>query len=198
MNREELVRDLYSKNISAPEIGRKLGMTPWQVYDSLIRQGIQRRSYSEQSKIRFEQKPLSFSLKTKLSSRERDLMVSALMLYQGEGAKNGPTVDLANSDPQTISIFLKFLRKICRIDEKRLRFYLYCFSDQNPDALISFWSKLLRVKRDQFTKPYVRQNSGKLRRIMQNGVLHVRYSDKKLHTAIMQLNYELIRGILEN
>ena len=97
------------------------------------------------------------------------------MLYYGEGAKTGKTVDFANSDSVMLQIFLKFLIDICGINKQKLRFYLYCFSDQNTHELIRFWCKTLKVKKSYFTKPYIRKASKSLRRTMQHGVLHIRY-----------------------
>jgi hypothetical protein len=117
------------------------------------------------------------------------------MLYFGEGAKTQNTVDFANSDIDALGIFLKFLRTICRVEENRLRFYLYCFKNQNPKKLIKFWSRRLKIKPGSFTKPYVRQDRAVLSRIMPYGVLHVRYSDKKLLQRILLLIKEITQEL---
>ncbi len=149
----------------------------------------------ELNRIRFESSPLSYDFKSELTTTERELLVAALMLYFGEGAKTQTTVDLANSDPKVLKIFIKFLRDICRVDESRLRFYLYCFREQDPEALIRFWSECLKVSPKSFTKPYIRETRADLKRIMPYGVLHVRYSDKRLLRQIMFL-IEKITGEL--
>jgi len=53
------------------------------------------------------------------------------MLCWAEGAKTGKTVDLANSDPGIVALFLAFLRGICGIAESRLRVLLYAHADQD-------------------------------------------------------------------
>lgn len=80
-----------------------------------------------------------------------------------------------------ILIFLKFLRNICRIDEKRLRAYLYCYPNQDVNSLTKYWSKLTGISLSQFTRPYIRKDFslGKKDR-MKNGLIHIRYCDKKL------------------
>jgi len=113
------------------------------------------------------------------------------MLYLAEGAKTGTTVDFANSSPTLIKVFLTFLRKVCAIDENRLKLYLYCFSNQRPTKLIDFWSKELKIKRRQFTKPYIRSVTKPSSRIMRYGLLHLRYSDKKLLMQILLLGENL-------
>lgn len=188
---ECLVKAFYTDGLTGPEVATRLNLSVKQVYDSLRRQGIPRKSLLEQNRIRFEKKPLSFSFKERLSFRERELLVAGIMLYYGEGAKTGCTVDFANSDPVLLKLFLKFLRNICGINEKKLRFYLYCFSDQKSSSLIRFWCSQLGVERGQFTKPYVRSTSNKGKRTMVSGVLHIRYSDKRLLEKILSLGREL-------
>lgn len=185
------VKELYQGGLTGPEISLRINVSVKQVYDSLRRQNIPRKSIVEQNRLRFRRSPLSFNFKEKLSLKERDLLVAGLMLYYGEGAKTGHTVDFANSDPMLLRVFLKFLKDICGVDEKKLRFYLYCFSDQDSQSLIRFWCSHLSVKRGQFTKPYVRSTLNRGKRTMTNGVLHIRYSDKRLLEKILMLGREV-------
>lgn len=190
---EKLVKRLYLEGLSGPEVVLKLKkISLKQVYDTLRRQNIPRKSLLEQNRKRFLQSPLSFVFKQKLSKKERELLIAAIMLYYGEGAKTRWTVDFANSDPQLLKVFFKFLINICGIDTKRVRFYLYCFSNQNVNSLIQFWCSQLGVKRNQFTKPYIRSTLNKGKRTMPYGVLHIRYSDKRLLEKILLLGKELV------
>lgn len=119
------------------------------------------------------------------------------MLYEGEGAKRGETVDFTNTSPQAIQLFYKFLNEICRVQKNRLRFYLYCYSSQDPESLIKYWSELLEIPKFQFTKPYVTERA-KGKRISEYGVLHIRYSDKRLLkeilTEISTISRQLLNG----
>lgn len=181
------IKKLYLVGKSAQEIATRLNLPLHIVYKSLRSENVQRRSAKEQNKIRFEKSPKSYSFKNNLSRNERDLMVAAVMLYYGEGAKTQNTVDFANSDQEAVGLFLKFLRTICRVDENKLRFYLYCFSDQDSKQLIQYWSRRLAVNENSFTKPYIRASNNTLKRSMPYGVLHVRYSDKRLLHHILSL-----------
>lgn len=184
---ELLVKELYCNGMMGKEISIKLKLSLKQIYSSLRRQKVPRKNLWEQNRIIFARKPPSFNFKENLTTGERELLIAAIMLYYGEGAKTGVTVDFANSDTRAIKLFLKFLRKICGVDEKKLRFYLYCFSDQDPSLIIGYWSSQLNVERDQFTKPYVRSAFNRGKRAMPFGVIHVRYSDKKLLEKILSL-----------
>jgi len=189
------VKFLYKKLFSASEIAEKLKLSLNQVYDSLKRQRIKRRKSAEQNKIRFEKSPLSFKLKKNLTEKEKKLTVAALMLYHGEGAKTGSTVDFANSDPRPIKLFADFLLKVCQINKDRLKLYLYCFENQNVQILIRFWSRLLKVRKQNFTKPYIKKIETVSKRKMLYGVIHVRYSDKRLLNQIIKLYSNLFEEL---
>ena len=122
-----------------------------------------------------------------LSGSEKMLYVASLMLYWAEGAKaQHGIVDFANCNTRIVYLFLSVLRQIYQVKEDRIRVLLYCYANQNSDKIIDFWSKLTKISRSQFTKPYVRKDfreekEGK----MKYGMVHIRYSDKKLLSQIM-------------
>ena len=195
---DKLIKDLYLSEVSEKFIAAKLSLSLKQVYTSLIRQKVNRRRPQEQNRIHFLNKPLSYLYFKPKTEKFKLLEIAALMLYKGEGAKNGCTVDFVNSDEQALKIFINYLRKICRVNEKRIKFYLYCFSDQDPVLLTKFWSKTLMVNPQAFTKPYVRNlNNTKARRTMNNGVLHIRYSDKKLLNHILTLIDQIAKKMIK-
>lgn len=198
MIKADSIKELYLTNlISGPDIAKKLDVNIRWVYRSLERRGIKRRTSAIQNRINFEKSSLSFNFKKKLSPLDRELLVAGSMLYYGEGAKTGKTVDFANSDPQMLKVFIKFLRDICRVNEKKFRFYLYCFSNQNQEYLISYWCKTLKVSRRQFTKPYIRDANPNSTRTMNYGLLHIRYSDIRLLSKILSINSELTNKLLK-
>lgn len=111
------------------------------------------------------------------------------MLYWAEGAKyeGGTVVDFANSDPAMIAIFLKFLRCVCGVNEKRLRVYPYFYSNQNLKENLRFWQTITGIPQQQFTKPYVRKDYRiEKKSKMPFGMIHIRYSDKKLLLLIKE------------
>jgi len=189
----------YREKLSTIEIAKRLKTTPWIVQKFMIRKKLPRRTFTEANKVLFERKPKSFSLKQKLSKKEEALKIAGIMLYWAEGSKSNPknrmwTVDFSNSNSGMIKVFLKFLREICGIDEKRLRIFMYCYADQNIKTLKKYWCKTTGVPLRQFTKPYVRQDflpekSGKMR----YGLVHVRYSDKKLLLQVEDWIQEYLR-----
>lgn len=177
---------LYKTGLSAPAIAAQENLKLHTVYRTLKNEKVQRRNATEQNQLRFEHKPKTYSQLPRLSNKQRLLKVAALMLYWGEGAKTGNTVDLANSSLPALKLFLQFLLEICQVRQNKLRFYLYCFADGDSTELIAYWSRVLKVPKEQFTKPYIRKSrDNSPSRIMPQGVLHIRYSDKKLLKEIL-------------
>lgn len=143
--------------------------------------GIKRRSLSESGYLFHSDKP-RFCIKKVLNRKEENLLIAGIMLYWAEGTLKRDTIDLANSNPDIIKVFLKFLRRICGIDESRLRAYLYVFSDQNIEEIKEYWEKITGISKTQFIKPYVREikSSSERKRRMKYGLIKIRYSDKRL------------------
>lgn len=184
---KKLIRKFYYKEkLSTMEIAKRLKVTPWIIQKFMVRNNLSRRTFSEANAERFKRKPITFSLKENLSEKEKQLKIAGLMLYWAEGGKPNQenkslTVDFTNSNPLMIQLFLKFLREICEINESRLRVLLYCYVDQNIESLKRYWNNITGIPIKQFTKPYVRKDflpekKGK----MKYGLVHIRYSDKKL------------------
>jgi hypothetical protein len=185
-NKYELVRSLYfDKRLNMSQIGEKLGVSIDAVTFFMRKHQIKRRSLKDAGAVSFAAKKPSFTKIKPTSTRLRDLAAIGAMLYWGEGYKGSvekpaQTVDFANSDPNMVRMFLVFLRSLYRIDESRLRVLLYCYDNQDVPELISFWSNLTRIPKQQFVKPYVKKNDVKTRDKMKHGLIHVRYADKKL------------------
>jgi len=187
----DLIKQLYYKEgLSTIEIAKKLNVTPWVIIKFMKRMGLPRRTFSEANIERFRKQPTTFSLKQNLSSQEEKLKIAGIMLYWAEGSKPNPTnrmrtVDFVNSNPRMIKLFLRFLREICGIDERRLRLYLYCYANQKPENLKRYWHRVTNIPLTQFTKPYIREDFlPEKRGKMRYGLVHIRYSDKKLLSQI--------------
>lgn len=184
-----LVVKLYQQEgCSGPEIAKRLAISMWVVYSILKQSGIKRRTLQSANQVWFSKKPLTFSTLQHFSLEQRDLKVLGLTLYWAEGSKRSDdTVDLANSDPQIIRLFVRFLRVIYQVTEKKFRVLLYCYSNQPIPRLISYWSEITEIPKDQFTKPYVRKDfDPRKSQRMPHGLVHIRYSDKKLLFQVMQ------------
>lgn len=184
----EIKKLYYRDGLSTSEIAKLKGFTVWQVINFMRKNGLPRRGLAENNRLSFLKQKPSFNLKRTLTNEEERLKLAALMLYWAEGVKGGKecTVDFVNSDPKMILIFLKFLRNVCGVDERKLRVLLYCYANQDIDQLIEYWSSLMLIPKSQFQKPYIRQNFNPNGRRMLYGLVHIRYNDKKLFLQIIQ------------
>jgi len=178
---ETLYRD---KKYTIEEVAEKLNISFWSLYNLMKKYDINRRDRSEAGYNYNKIKP-QFEIKLNLSIAEEKLKIAGVMLYWAEGTLKGSTVDFANSNPEMVKIFLRFLRDICGIRKERLRIYLYAYSYQNIEALKLYWHKITEVPLNQFTKPYIRKgNSNLSNRKLPYGLVHIRYNDKRLRGLI--------------
>jgi len=188
---ETLKNLYYGEERSVREVADHLSVGMSAVYRFMRKHELKRRDQRTSNQLRFDKKPLSYTLRVKFSEEDEKLRMAGVLLYWAEGAKRNKSIDFANSEVEMCKIFIRFLRHICRVDEKRLRGYLYCHDNQNPKELIRFWSKTLELPEKQFTQPYVRKykHDGHLinrrPKRMQYGLVHIRYSDVKL---LQQIN----------
>lgn len=194
----KIIKQFYYQNqLSMKEIGDKMGVSWHAVYYFMRRNNLKRRTFSEDNQIRFLKKTPSFQVKRNFSQFDCKLKIIGTMLYWAEGAKASSgkeSIDFVNSDPQMINLFMIFLRKICGVNESKLRILLYCYSNQNINKLINFWSKLTKIPKSQFTKPYVRKDFQKDKKHkMLNGLVHIRYGDKKLFLLINKWKDDFIK-----
>ncbi|MEK7161472.1 MAG: hypothetical protein AAB729_02155 [Patescibacteria group bacterium] len=133
----------------------------------------------------------------KLSKKE--LLILGAGLYWGEGykrpiIKNGKArsyhpVSLSNSDPALISVFLRFLREICEVEENKIRAGLRIFQHQNAEELLQFWSKLTKIPKERFEKFYYGISKSSLGKrpfnILPFGTIQIRVNDTSLYHKIM-------------
>jgi len=177
------IRRWYASGLSAWDIAQRMRVSLDAVYYFFRKHSIERRSPQANNAILFARKKPSFKLKKKLSSKEQQLKIIGTMLYWAEGSQwpGEVIVDFANSNSEMIRLFMSFLRKICGIEESKLRAYIYCYANQRPQDLIRYWVHITGIPASRFTKPYVRKDfkQEKMGKMI-HGLIHIRYYDKKL------------------
>ena len=178
---------LYQTGKSAKQVADHFDVRLDAVMYALRKLNVPRRSIQESNRLRFEGKELSYRVKTNLTDADEALKLAAIMLYWAEGYKaGGTTVDFANSDPDMVRIFIRFLREICGVEESKIRGHLYCYEGQDVGKIRRLWSKVLAIPESKFSKPYIKQGSpGSRGPRMLNGLVHVRYCDKKLLKQVL-------------
>jgi len=189
----EKLKELYiEKGLSMLDVSKSIGVSIDAVAYAMRKHDIPRRSLKEASKRSFENKEMTFKKKEIKGIKKITTEIILSMLYWGEGFKGHEdskltTVDFANSDPEMIRLYINSLRSMYDLDEKKLRVLLYCYSNQDISSLIDHWSKLTKIPKTQFSKPYIKSNSQANIKAMKYGLVHIRYNDKKLLIEIKNL-----------
>ncbi|MCD6114848.1 hypothetical protein J7J74_00970 [bacterium] len=191
----------YEKKLSTREVAEELNISRWRVIHLMRKNNLKLRNYKEANLVRFLKSAKSFKPKSRLSLLDQKLKIAGIMLYWAEGAKRNPnrrwyTLDFANSNPEMIKLFLKFLREICGVSEEKLRVYLYCFDNQDIEELKRYWSRVTNIPSKQFLKPYIRKSlSSHANNKMPYGLVHIRYCDKRLFMLIEKWIKEYLREL---
>mgnify|MGYP001590155369 FL=1 len=78
--------------------------------------------------------------------------LSLAMLYLGEGFKKKSVTGVGNSDPLILILFISLVKKIYSLKKEDFVCNLHLRADQNPEELISYWSKILKIPKINFGK----------------------------------------------
>lgn len=202
-NEEKQIVEGYSrKGLSEMQIANLLSINPHRVRHVLDRHNIRRRTHSEAITnwyiTKFGKRP--FVLRKNLSRELQRLKSAGVMLYWGGGTKRGTSVTLANSDPKMILVFVRFLREVCQVDEKRIRIGLHHYRDHDVEKLRTFWSRLTKIPTTQFDKPFLHLGgnaNGSYRTKSEYGTVLLRYSDMKLLNLLISWIEEYQKDLLK-
>lgn len=122
------------------------------------------------------------------------------MLYWAEGSKHEKMFGLkfVNTDPRLASLFITLLRECYEIDEKRFSIGLHLHYYHSKSKSIDFWSKLLKVPKDRFSKPYFKKRH-KTKRFRKNfaGMCSIYYGSNFIRKEMMSLAYSLQKFIIK-
>ncbi|MFA5729848.1 MAG: helix-turn-helix domain-containing protein [Candidatus Paceibacterota bacterium] len=91
---------------------------------------------------------------------KRELYLAGLFLYWGEGSKNqaAAKITISNTDPAMIKFFIYWLEKSLNVSRDKIKVQLQLYSDMIISREIDFWSKTLKLDKQQFIKPYIKVN----------------------------------------
>ena len=179
---------LYKSGLSMKEISERTGWKYEKIVYWMRKYGIPRRSRSAATYLKRNPKGDPFRIKTKLNKNEILLKGIGLGLYWGEGDKSEHVgVRISNSDPKLIKKFKEFLIKICGVKKEKFRYSLTIFNDSNKEKAIEFWTKNLKIKKNQLGKVTVipPQGKGIYRKKNEFGVLLICVNNKKLKEKVL-------------
>jgi len=86
---------------------------------------------------------------------KRDLLITGIGLYWGEGSKKGSMVRFHNSDPQIICFMIKWFKEILHIPTEKFAMFINIneIHKNRLDKVKKYWSRLTEVPLKQFRKP---------------------------------------------
>ena len=90
---------------------------------------------------------------------KRELFLSGLFLYWGEGGKTERgTISISNTDPSVLKFTLYWMREALDIPKEKIKALLHLYDDMVIEEAVEFWSKTLNMPRSQFSKPYIKKS----------------------------------------
>jgi hypothetical protein len=139
-----------------------------------------------------EQKEIIFPLKSK------ELYIAGLFLYWGEGSKTSRgEISLSNTNPAVIKFFMYWLMNSLKVPIDKLRVGLHLYSDMDIKREIQYWSQILGIPIEQFSKPYIKKNSTRTINY-KGGFGHGTCNLRVFNTQISEKNLMAIKSIADN
>ena len=115
------------------------------------------------------------------------------MLYICEGAKDTRLIAFTNSDPVLFAYFMKLFRRVFTPDESKFSVQVHLHDYHDIPKQLKFWSKTLTIPLSQFTKPYLKRNTGIAKKEGYPGCARVRYYDSVVTRKLQALAAETMR-----
>ncbi|MFA6285010.1 MAG: helix-turn-helix domain-containing protein [Parcubacteria group bacterium] len=123
------------------------------------------------------------------------LFLTGVSLYWAEGYKKGAhgskwkAVDFANSDPDLIKIMMKFFRKICKVENSKIKIQLIAHKNVDIKKALQFWSILTKIPENQFIKTCcsvsIYSKGKRNKNSLTQGTVHIRINNVKLFFRII-------------
>lgn len=145
----------------------------------------------------------SFEMRVSSVSR-RELMLIGAVLYWAEGYKNFnskrkdyPYVGFANSDPQMVKVFIRFLEDVLRIS--RIRGEIHIQPNLSAEDSIKYWHAVTKIPRENLRayKAVSRASGGKRpKHLLPYGTLQLKVQNRKEFFKIRGLIDGILKSLL--
>jgi len=189
---KKTLNKIYLQGNSMAEIANKYNCSINRIVYWMNKYNIKRRSNSDAAYIKQNPNGDPFKIKNNLNLKEQQLFGLGIGIYWGEGDKTNPhSSRVANTDPRLIKVFIRFLKKICQLENRKIRYSIVCFNDSNTDECKSYWAKQLGISTNKFGKivQIPSQGKGTYKRKSKYGVCTVSATNVKLKKWIMKQIY---------
>lgn len=100
---------------------------------------------------------------------DRELWLLGIIAYWREGAKQkdhnvSQRVVFANSDPILLKLFVKWLKVICKVNDKDIVYTIYIHQRGNIDQALAHWSKSMEIPKNKFSRTILKKHTPKTNR----------------------------------
>jgi len=193
---KERVKGLYSKGFSMMEIAQEIGHSLSGVKYWMDKLNIPRRSRSEANYLKYNPAGDPFKIKKLKTRKDIELFNLGIGLFLGEGTKKTKHhVILTNTNPKILKLFLKFLKEICGVKNRKIKVALNIFDDVDLKEALSFWRKSLRISRSMFRTSIIRKSrGGTYKNKSKYGTLTIYVSNTKLKKLIDKYCEEVLNN----
>ena len=128
------------------DIARDLSVTPANVVYWMKKHGIKCRSGNDAAYAKQNPDGDPFRIKKRLTAKDRELLLSGLMLYWAEGSRrNKHVIQMANLDSRLLELFIRFLRKICGVNKNKLCLTVQLYRKFSSGRTKGYWSRKLNI-----------------------------------------------------
>ena len=134
----------------------------------------------------------------------KELKIAGALMYVCEGTKlrKDPrykntylySIELTNSNPQIIKLFMRFLLEEIEANVRKVRGQLFVYEDHNIKKLVRFWSKVSGIPGNQFHKVIVLKSRNFKYKPNPLGTFKIRYSNKVAFLKLQSIIDDVWRG----
>ena len=126
------------------------------------------------------------------------LEVALAFLYLGEGVKRSLETAIGNSDPLILKFFLTIMRKVYKLDIKKIRCELNLRADQGPKKMKKFWAKILKLPLSNFKYVSIdKRTTGSKTYPYYKGVCYIRCGNVAIQRKLVYLGNLFCQKITE-
>lgn len=192
-------RKLKEKGLSAKKIGERLGVGDTTILRWCIDIPSNNPTHLWYQRRRSKMKKKGAKLIDSFNLTSEMARILASFLYWCEGCKYPASafVGFSNSDDSLVKTFLELFRKGFHPTENKLRVHLQLHTTHDKEKMTAFWSKLLKIPKNQFFKPTITPPTGRMKRFNYKGTCTVRYYDLSILLEMAGIYEGLARKILK-
>lgn len=131
-----------------------------------------------------------------------NLKLLGASLYLCEGTKsreysNGRkcfAIEMTNTDPRIIKIFMNFLREIIKSVEYRVKAELFIYPDLDECEVKNYWSNITGISKDRFNKTIVLKSKTRFK-TSPFGTIKIRYTHKEHFLRLQGIIDKVFGGV---